>query len=386
MKQTLQLILSMLLGAVIGFGAVMFCIVMLTDTSMDGFVEKIGNVQLVKLLLSCLLSLVCLALAVFFQIILHEAGHLIFGLATGYRFVSFRVGSLTLIKENGRFRFKQFSISGTGGQCLLSPPDVPHERLPYFWYNAGGVLMNLIISVLTLILWIMFPDAPLAIKLILLFTFLSGIFLALMNGIPMNMSGITNDAFNIILMRKDLISRKYLATQLRINAASQQGVRLKDMPDEWFQDIEVTDYSNILQVATKLLYASRLMDRKEYEAALPYFEEMARHRCEIIGLYRKEIDCELLFLEVTGDYRTELIEKLYTDKLKKYIERYKTMMSSKQRLHCALTLFCDCEGTKAKNIYLNVLAKRDKYLLQGEVATDLDLMETMLRNDGVEMD
>lgn len=386
MKQTLKLILSMLLGTGIGFVTVLFCIVMFTGLSAGEFFDKIGNIQLITLLLSCLLSLVCLSLAVFVQIILHEAGHLIFGLATGYHFISFRVGSLTLIRENGRFRFKLFSISGTGGQCLLSPPDVPHERLPYFWYNAGGVLMNLITAAMAVILWIRFPEAPTAIHMFLLFSFLSGIFLALMNGIPMKMSGITNDAYNIILMRKDLISRQYLATQLRINAASQQGVRLKDMPDEWFQDIEVTDYSNILQVATKLLYASRLMDRKEYEAALPYFEEMARHRCEIIGLYRKEIDCELLFLEVTGDYRTELIEKLYTDKLKKYIERYKTMMSSKQRLHCALTLFCDCEGTKAKNIYLNVLAKRDKYLLQGEVATDLDLMETMLRNDGVEMD
>ncbi|MFR1327763.1 MAG: hypothetical protein ACLSCE_16590 [Bacteroides cellulosilyticus] len=55
-------------------------------------------------------------------------------------------------KEGGKFRFKRFSISGTGGQCLLSPPDKPYEQMPYFWYNAGGVLMNLLPGIIALIL------------------------------------------------------------------------------------------------------------------------------------------------------------------------------------------------------------------------------------------
>ena len=159
MKQALKLILSTLFGACIGFGAVMFCIVMFTGTSVSDFLGKMGNVQIATLLMSCVLSMVCLILAVFVQIILHEAGHLVFGLATGYRFVSFRVGNITLIKDKGRFRFKRFSISGTGGQCLLSPPDRPYKQMPYFWYNAGGVLMNLLTAIIALVLWIMFPEA-----------------------------------------------------------------------------------------------------------------------------------------------------------------------------------------------------------------------------------
>ena len=154
MKQALKLILSTLFGACIGFGAVVLCITFFTETTLSEFFGNMGNIQLSRLLLSCILSLTCLILAVFVQIILHEGGHLIFGLATGYRFVSFRIGSLTLIKEKGKFRFKRFSISGTGGQCLLSPPDKPYEQLPYFWYNAGGVLMNLLTAILALALWV----------------------------------------------------------------------------------------------------------------------------------------------------------------------------------------------------------------------------------------
>lgn len=52
--------------------------------------------------------------------IIHESGHLVMGLLTGYDFVSFRVGSFTVIKENGKLVRKKFNIAGTGGQCILT--------------------------------------------------------------------------------------------------------------------------------------------------------------------------------------------------------------------------------------------------------------------------
>ena len=55
------------------------------------------------------------------------------------------------------------------------------------------------------------------------------------------------------------------------------------------------------------------------------------------------------------------------------------MMSSKQRLLCALALYWENQPERAKEIYEKVARKRDKYLLQGEVNSDLDIMETMLQ-------
>ena len=55
------------------------------------------------------------------------------------------------------------------------------------------------------------------------------------------------------------------------------------------------------------------------------------------------------------------------------------MMSSKQRLLCALALYWENQPEQAKEIYEKVARKQDKYLLQGEVNSDLDIMETMLR-------
>ena len=74
------------------------------------------------------------------QLILHEAGHLVCGLISGYRFSSFRVGSLMLFQEGKRLRFKTLSIAGTGGQCLMLPPQCDDTPIPFRLYLLGGVL------------------------------------------------------------------------------------------------------------------------------------------------------------------------------------------------------------------------------------------------------
>ena len=72
------------------------------------------------------ITLVIATAAIFVAIVLntffHELGHLIFGLLTGYRFLSFRIFGLMLTRESGSLRFKKHSMPGTLGQCLMAPP------------------------------------------------------------------------------------------------------------------------------------------------------------------------------------------------------------------------------------------------------------------------
>ena len=80
-------------------------------------------------------------LGLFLQIAVHEAGHLVFGLMTGYKFCSYRLGNLMLQLEDGRLRLRRMTLVGTGGQCLMAPPPWS-EDLPAVLYNLGGCLMN----------------------------------------------------------------------------------------------------------------------------------------------------------------------------------------------------------------------------------------------------
>lgn len=71
--------------------------------------------------------------------------------------------------------------------------------------------------------------------------------------------------------------------------------------------------------------------------------------------------------------------ELLDDKLRKYIETYKKVMSSKERILCAVSLRLDHDPDKALSIYENLRDRAGDYLLQGEVRSDLAIMHDMLK-------
>ncbi len=85
--------------------------------------------------------------------------HLIFGLLTGYRFSSFRIFNLMLVKESGRLRIRRLSIAGTGGQCLMCLPDLVNGTMPFILYNFGGAIMNILAALIDLILCFFLPKS-----------------------------------------------------------------------------------------------------------------------------------------------------------------------------------------------------------------------------------
>ncbi|MDR3313228.1 MAG: hypothetical protein LBS96_02080, partial [Oscillospiraceae bacterium] len=84
-------------------------------------------------------------------VVLHEAGHLAGGLLSGYRFVSFRIFSWVLFKEDQKLRFRRSRQGFVVGQCLMAPPE-EGEAFRFMLYNLGGGLFNAIATVLCLLL------------------------------------------------------------------------------------------------------------------------------------------------------------------------------------------------------------------------------------------
>lgn len=300
------------------------------------------------------------------------------GLLSGYRFVSFRLFNLTVIRSEGKLRVKHFAVAGTGGQCLLSPPDLPLKDIPVVWYNFGGILATIAAGLIVLpLLWI-HTLPPLLYESVVIFL-LTDLFLILTNGIPMQTGGIGNDASNIIMLRKNETSKRALMLQLRSNALIQEGVRPKDMPAEWFVTEGEPDYRNPLEVSIPLMEASRLIDEMKWDEAHAAFGRIYIHKAELMPLYTLETACELVFTSlVTGD--TDRARELYDTKLKRYIETYRKVMSSKERILCAVALHLENDPGKARSIYDTLARRRDSYLLQGEVKSDLAIMDTMLKN------
>lgn len=366
---------SLVIGMCIGITGAILGISWFAGSTLTAFIE---HLKIETLLSSVLVSLISLFIAGYLQIILHEAGHLLFGLITGYKFISFRIGKLTLIREKRRLKIKYFKVPGTAGQCLLLPPDISPQHLPFTLYNLGGVLMNLFSAIVAILLLTTITHIFTPLKLFLLFTAFIGIIFALLNGIPMKRSGIVNDGYNLRLMQKSLESRRALMLQLKIIALLQEGVRLRDMPDEWFTE-EDTVYSNPLLVGIKGLCISRLIDQKEFIQAEGLLQKILAHREEVIPLFVLESECELLFLELIGQRRPEIIEELYSTSLQQYISRVGEASTGKQRLQCAIALFLEKDRQAAEEIYKEVYRKRNHFLMKAETEMDIELMEWMLK-------
>ncbi len=161
--------------------------------------------------------------------IIHEGGHLIFGLLTGYRFLSFRVLSFTIVKKDGKLMRKKLKVPGTLGQCLMMPPEWKEdEPYPYVWYNLGGGLLNLVFCLLAIPLF--FLHSPLAAWSAGFFMF-CGLLFVITNLIPMSI-GLPNDGKNCLFCAKDRENQKAFYAQLKINLMLSDGVSVADLPED----------------------------------------------------------------------------------------------------------------------------------------------------------
>ncbi len=130
MKSALKLLVFFGIGCLIGIVLVCAGIVSFTDMTWNELVQKLAKIEALEVVGIFAGSIVCTLVAFILQIVLHEGGHLLFGLLSGYRFVSFRIFNWTLIRQEGKFRLKRFGIAGTGGQCLMLPPRQAFGRDP----------------------------------------------------------------------------------------------------------------------------------------------------------------------------------------------------------------------------------------------------------------
>lgn len=313
-----------------------------------------------------------LVVGYFLQIIIHEGGHLIFGLLSGYHFLSFRVGSITLVHLNGRWQWKRFSIQGTGGQCLMIPPEDKEQDCPYRLYNAGGVMNNFIVSILAGCLLYFWGDIK-YFAFLLFGLVISGIFIFLTNGIPMQVGGVGNDGYNIFQLEKDPIAKRGWYIQLKTNALLSEGKRMKEFPFEWFEIEETADLSNPIIASLKIQQGNWYLDFGEFEKAKQCYETLMKPEIHLMDIYKRELECELLFLEIITTRNLEKIQNMYNKELKAYIKATKYYVSRKRLMYAYYKIVEKDERKAAQSLQeFEKVAKT--YPNLGEIRMERDLL------------
>lgn len=311
-------------------------------------VEDMNNKsELAGLLIAFVFLLVAMIVIMFLHIIIHEVGHLICGLISGYKFVSFRIGSLMLKKEKGKFVFKKFKIPGTAGQCLMMPDENWNAYdYPYTLYNLGGILANIMVALISLGLYLSFSNT-IFLREILIILFVYGTILALNNAIPMKIGGVANDGQNILALNKNRDARRALYLQLYINGLQSEGTRLKDMSEEYFELPPNADLTNPLIVSIGVFKSDYLQDKMEFIKAKENSLYLIENAPGLLGVHKNELTCELLFYELIGSCREDEINRLYTDELKKHIKGTLSYLS-RRRLIYTYEIFVNHDKEAAK--------------------------------------
>lgn len=310
-------------------------------------------------------------LSVVVQLVIHEAGHLLFGLLSGYRFVSFRIGSFMLVREGKRFCLRRFDIIGTGGQCLLKPPCEIDKPFPYRLYIAGGVLLNLLTAATALLL-LLYIDMPAVCQAALFLFFIVGLLLAAMNGIPMKR--VPNDGQTLLFLSKDPFALRSLWLQLEVNALQTEGVRLKAMPDAWFELSTGVDLGNFLFANVKLMQVGRWLDAQQFDKAREGLSELEALGSKLVRILRLEVACERVFLELVSDGERSRIEAWFTDEVRKYAEMYSRFMLSRIRLLYAYSLLVEEDETKAAELHARAVQMLPRYPVKGDAVSEIELM------------
>lgn len=309
------------------------------------------------------------------QVVIHELGHLVFGLFSGYRFLSFQAFGFVIVRENGHFRVKKFNLNGAMGQCLMMPPENRVGEVPVVAYNAGGIVFNVIATVICGVLALeghsSFENIFFAV------TAYIGLYMVVINGIPMCVGGLPNDGYNILRLKKNPKSRKAFVNMLKLSAQVKDGIRPKDLPRSYFDGFEEVDFNEPLQVNVLMAYVAYLFDRGDYTECKSIYRDIVdkEKRVKIFVLDSKcELAC-LMFME--GDVANA--KNMLDEADLKLVRQMSKTISSKQRFLCLYALYVDGDIEGAVKIYEAVKTAPDKYLIKGEVETDLEIMADQLR-------
>lgn len=357
LKKLLGMVLFIAIGAVFGFFLGMF-VGTYADSPVYIFVWLVVALVLYYL-----------------QLVFHEAGHYLFGRLTGYTFVSFRIGNYTWVKQDGKLVLKKFKIPGTGGQCLMMPPEKDENGDIYALYHMGGVIVNLIFTLLGFIVYLVCSNVNVkAFGAILAFT--AGI-TAITNGIPLKIGGIANDGYNVYSLNKDKVSRRSTYIMLKVNGLLTQGVRMKEMPYEWFVLPEDADLSNSSNATVRILEGNWFFDRLQFEEAKTCYETLLDDSIKLLDVHKMELECEVLFFELINMRREEVIKELYTKKMKSYIKTMSSVSINKKRLQYAICLYERKDGweEKLEKIYKEALKLKDTYPVKAEVEGEMEVFD-----------
>ncbi len=360
-RKVLYLLGSVFLGIIIG-----------TTFSHFSKIRIFANGE--SFLLGILKILVFTFIAYIINIIVHEAGHLIFGLISGYTFSSFRVLNIILVRMNGKLKLKKYSIAGTGGQCIMIPPK-DSKNFPYLLYNLGGIITGVIFAIMCF-----FSSRYVQgnISTLLLMTGLIASIIVVTNGIPFK-GTIQNDAKNILDLRASEDNRTSFHLILKVEEALVDGKRIKDLPEEYFA-LNIPYENSVFGMANEMIKYAKIFEEGDFEKAEKKNDEL--REASSLSLYKNLLIMDKIFMMLLRNENSEKVKKLINKDLITIMNAM-TYESSVLRTQYVIEKYVNKDYKKAAKV-LERFKKFEKYCHKmGEYEQEKEMIELLAEKMGI---
>lgn len=306
------------------------------------------------------------------HIALHELGHVITGKLTGYGFYSYRLFSFLFLKEDGKWRCKRYTIPGTMGQAIMTPPEKTDGEYPWFWYNAGGGLMNIFLSLIVWIMYILIPgSSEFKTTIMVPFIFL-GIVLGLTNLIPSPSGMLANDGSNMLALFKDKIAKYSFYEHLALMEHLAKKKNFSDLPFEFYQLPRDANLRCQLNANTKTHELEYYYDVQAFGSAIKLLNELAEEST-MAKTIKLNLDTERLFMECMQGPREDVVNTLCTKELVNLLKVAKNVPEI-QRILMAYEGLYKKDTVKAMKHYEKALNLLNKYPIEAIVKIETKLL------------
>ena len=374
----LKLLSRLLCGCLIGAAIVISVLYLIHGN--EAFYIVYRNIDIViyfsSLLLACVLFYVTLKL----HINLHKVGQMIGGLATGYKFLSIGFFNYSFVKTDNRLRWRKNDIAGTSGECVMyldRDIDIEQDSAPYFWYYAGGITTNIIVSVICFII-AKHADNSTFMGLFVhsSFTMMAfvGILIALYYGIPMKFgNGTNNDGRDILMLSRSARNRRIFVRSFQMIGEMVHGT--KDTPKEWFSSEFPTGGNDYYGIISYISYIELLECEGHWDEARIAYERLGNIKPKLPLFFELETASGHIIAELLTLNRREVVEKLWTEQAEKFTTGLCKYLPSKLAALYAIELLHNKDEKKALQLYEELQTHKDMFYIPGLMTTALSIVE-----------
>ena len=318
-------------------------------------------------------ALYIIAIIVFSWILsfaIHEFGHFVMGKLCGYHFVSYRIGPFAITKKDGQLKMiKQGGITGTGGQCIMLPPDTDHpENAPAVAYHLGGGLFNLLTTAISIMIFLVSQNTY-AKEFLVIMASLNGA-LAMINLTPAKIK-VPNDGYNVKCIIKNTSDRISIYNMLRIMGHTD--LSPSEMPKEYFTCHDDGEYASL----SHMMRGYYLLDQKQYKDAEDQFRYCIKSDTENVEYYNLEAGSMVLLCLLMRQAEPQMIDEAYNETLKQYIDNTKATQIDKRCILYAYHLLYKKDKIAADTEYNEMLRLRESISNKGDAKMYFSLADTI---------